>query len=302
VSREGGPSPIGEGAAEGERPSGREVVADPDRVASDDRAFLLGDGIFETIRVYGGTPFRLDAHLARLAGGAATLGIPVPGDLESRIRQLLERADSRWGGPDFEAALRITVSRGRGGGLGGEGAGDPLAALRLVPLSADVAAPPALSAAIAGRLHEEALSAGIKGVAYLERILALRRARERGADEALLRNSRGLLVEGAASNLVALLPGGILVSPGREEGALAGITRGVVLEEARAMGLEVRERGLAPGDLGEVRELLLTSSIREVACVVRVDGSPVGDGRPGPVGRRLQEALRAVAARETGSG
>jgi branched-subunit amino acid aminotransferase/4-amino-4-deoxychorismate lyase len=108
-------------------------------------------------------------------------------------------------------------------------------------------------------------------------------------------------VEGSASNVVAVI-GGAIVSPGRADGALAGITRSVVLEEARRLGRSVEERGVEPAELGTIAELLLTSSVREVVPVVGIDGRPVGEGTPGPIGRELTERYRAVVRKETGYG
>ncbi len=262
---------------------------DPTHIPADDRGFLLGDGLFETVRVYAGVPFRLAAHLERLTRGADRLGIPLPEALDVRIHRFLRTAPP-------EAALRITVSRGPAPDLAGSDDVEPRVALRALPVRRREVV---LTAVLEGRLHEGALSAGIKGLGYLERILALRRARERGADEALLRNTRGEVVEGSVSNLFAVDSAGALVAPGEEEGALPGITRGVVLDQAWRMGMTIDQRGLRPGEIRGIRELFLTSSIRELAPVVQVEGRHVGSGAPGPVYHRLREAFREVVARET---
>ncbi len=266
-----------------------ETRLDPPEIPADDRGFLLGDGLFETVRVYGGVPFRLEAHLNRLVEGAERLGIPLPEALEDRVHRFLR------GGPP-EAALRITVTRGRGGDLAGSDVAGPQVALRALAVRRWDGV---LTAVLEGRLHEGALSARIKGLGYLERILALRRARERDADEALLRNTRGEVVEGSVSNLLAVDSVGAIVAPGEEEGALPGITRDVVLDEAGRLGITIHQRGLRPGEIRGLRELFLTSSIRELAPVVQVEGRRVGSGAPGPVYHRLREAFRNVVARES---
>jgi anthranilate synthase/aminodeoxychorismate synthase-like glutamine amidotransferase len=262
----------------------------PEAVPTDDRAFLLGDGLFETIRVYGGHPFRLEAHLARLAAGAERIGMLLPEDLPRQVARVVAE------GPD-EGALRITASRRPGGDLSGGEPGEARVALRLLPLRTESVSPE-LRAVLAGWLHEEALTATLKTTSYLERIVALRRARERGADEALVRNSRGLIVEGSFSNVIAVTPGGTLIVPGPPEGALPGITAGIVTEEARRLGFPVEERGLKPAELGGLSELILTSSIREVVAVVEVEGRGIGEGRSGPVFQRLRRAFQEVVARE----
>jgi branched-chain amino acid aminotransferase len=274
----------------------RATILDPSVVSAEDRAFLLGDGLFETVGVHGGVAFRLGAHLARLREAAARVGIPAPEGLEARVRRAVPEG--------WDGVLRITVSRGVGGALDGIGTVGPTVALRLapgVPWRAGVwegPEPAGLRAVLEGRLAEGALTAGIKGTAYLERIAALRRARERGVDEALLRDSAGKIVEGTSANLIAVTGRGRLVAPGPAQGVLAGITRAVVLDEARSEGFTVEERALAVGELASIRELLLTSSIRGVAAVVEVEGRPVGEGVIGGAFFQLRNAYRRVVARE----
>lgn len=270
-------------------------------VPSDDRGLLLGDGLFETIRLYGGRPFRLPRHLERLTTGAASVGIPVPHDLADRAAGAL----AAWG--DRDGILRLTLTRGSGWGLAPP---EPPRSRLLVAVRPLVRAPTgrprpapgeALTARVLGRVDERSLVAGLKTIGYLERVQALRLARRSGADEALLRNSLDRIVEGSASNLVAAI-GRTVVSPGPADGALAGITRAVVLEEASRLGWSVEERGLEAAELGALAELLLTSSVREVVPVVEIDGRPVGDGTPGPIGRELTERFQAVVRKETGAG
>lgn len=263
----------------------------PVTLPADDRGFLLGDGLFETLRINAGRPFRLHEHLDRLEAGAELLGIELPSGLEERVLAFVagERGD---------AALRITVARGRAGALSGEDAGPSTVALRLAAVGPRGTSPARLTAALEGWVDERALTSGIKGIGYLERIVALRRARALGADEALLRNSRGDVVEGSASNVVAFTAAGVVVSPGPRDGALPGITRSIVLAEARRMGLAVEERGVGVGEFAELHELLLTSSIREIAVVTHVGGEPVGEGEPGPLADRLWEAFQGVVRSE----
>lgn len=267
-----------------------EVVLDPLTISAEDRAFLLGDGLFETIRVYRGRPFRLSAHLERLERGMDRIGLQLA-EIDF-LRERLGEALSR--GPD-EAALRITVSRGVGGGPAGEGATNPTVAIRVIPVQRQTRA---LHAVLEGWIHEAALTAGLKITGYLERIVALRRARARGAHEALIRNSRGEVVEGSTSNVVGVDRTGVLLAPGAAQGVLSGITLGVVLGAARDAGIVVEERGIRPDEIPALRELFLTSSIRELAPVVEVEGDPVGSGEPGPVFIALRRAFREVVAAE----
>jgi len=271
---------------------------EPGQVGADDRGLLLGDGLFETIRLYRGHPFRLEAHLSRLEKGAHRLGLEVPPDLRARIGALLEGGG---GWRERDGALRVTLTRGPGWGLLPPQDPNPSLLLALRPWPSG--APPLLEveAALFGWLDERALTSGIKGTGYLERIQALRESIRVGAEEALLRNSMGRLVEGAAANLFGVREG-VLLAPGVRDGALAGITRGILLGLAEELGVEVLERGIDPVELPDLTELFLSSTLREVAAVVRVEGVAIGDGRPGPLTSRLREEFRALVDRERGGG
>lgn len=268
------------------------TVLDPPVVSADDRGFLLGDGLFETIRLYRGRPFRLAAHLRRLAEGAGRVGIDWPPDLEGRV----ERSVAGWGGDD--GALRITLTRGGEGGVRPEEGAASRAAIRITPWRAEGRwYEEGLRAHAAGVVASGALTAGLKTLGYLERVQAVRTAVARGGDEALLSDERGALVEGSASNLLVVEEGRVL-APGPAQGALPGITREVVLARLRDDGFEVAERTVPRAEAHAAAEILLTSSLREVVPVVELDGRPVGEGCPGPVFRAAVEGLRARVAAE----
>jgi branched-chain amino acid aminotransferase len=270
------------------------TLLDPPGIPADDRAFLLGDGLFETLRLYRGRPFRLTAHLERLEEGAERLGIPVPGDLRGRVDQALED----WG--DREGALRVTVSRGAGAGLAPAPGREPLAAVQIREWRPEPRWwKEGFRAHLSGRVHAGALTAGIKGIGYLERIQALRDARARGGDEAILLNERGLAMGGSASNLL-VVEGSWVTAPGPGEGALSGITREVVLGVLEGEGYRVREQGVEPEAFSRASEVLLTSSLREVVPVVRVGRDVVGSGAPGQALRIALQGLRKRASSELG--
>lgn len=267
---------------------------EPTLVPADDRGLLLGDGLFETLRLYAGRPFRLERHLLRLEASAEVFGIPVPPELRHRVSKVL----AEWQGRD--AVLRITLTRGSGPGiLPADGAATRLLLWVRALDAAQLLPQGPLSARFFGRIDEEGLVAGHKTLGYLERVQALRLARLAGADEALLRNGRGLLVEGSASNLLAV-QGSTLIAPGRGEGALPGITREALLEIAPELGLAVEERGIPEAELSECSELFLSSSVREVAAVGRVEGAPIGEGQGGPVVRALRARFRERVGAESG--
>jgi branched-chain amino acid aminotransferase len=132
---------------------------------------------------------------------------------------------------------------------------------------------------------------GAKVGNYLASLLALRAAKEAGAHEALVIGSDGTVVEGTTSNVFAV-QGGALLTPPEEAGILPGITRAHLLHAAADIGVPVRFERLTQGELAASAEVFLSSSIREVLPVIRVDSMPVGDGRPGPITRALHAAFR----------
>jgi branched-chain amino acid aminotransferase len=278
----------------------------PARDLCQDRGFLLGDGLFETVRLYRGRPFRLGQHLARLEESANRIRLRVPAGLERRVERALAAANCAGDG-----SLRITLTRGPGSGLlPPDPPGEPTLRIEARPFGPGSPAfadgfggghESGLEARILGRVDETALTAGMKGIGYLERITALLLAREAGAQEALLRNAIGRVVAGSASNLF-LVRDGALWTPRVDDGVLPGITRQVVLELAGELGLGVEMRAPEQVELLCAEEIFLTSSLRELAPVVGVEGRRIGAGRPGPVFHALRTAFRDRVARELGSG
>ncbi|KPK46631.1 MAG: hypothetical protein AMJ77_05620 [Dehalococcoidia bacterium SM23_28_2] len=252
-------------------------------VSALDRGLLYGYGLFETMRSYGGRVFRLEAHYQRLCQGAAVLAIPVPlslEDLKEAVDGVLRRNRVA------DASLRLTLTAGS--------AADATAILFARPLT-DY--PPELyrrgMAAVvsAVRRNETSPLSGVKSLNYLENLLAREDARRRGADEAILLNTRGFVAEGSASN-VFLVQEGRLVTPSLESGVLAGITRQAVLELAAAAGLQTVESQVELSAFQEASEVFLTGSVMEVMPLTRLDGRPLGSGKPGPVTKRLRRLYR----------
>lgn len=259
-----------------------------------DRGFLLGDGLFETMRAYGGRVFRLEAHLARLERGAARIGLALPGDLDKAVLATVQANDLG------EAAIRLTVSRGPSGpGLEPPGGSEvpPTVVVTVRPYRADSALYEHGVRAVtaAARLDERRLTAGLKHTGYLEAILAVRAARAAGADEAVFLDSEGHVAEASASNLFAVT-GGQLWTPPLRCGILPGITRATVIDLASGLGLQVQEEPLPPPGLAAADEAFLTSSLREIVPLVALDGVPIGPARrPGPSTRRVLQAYRDLA-------
>jgi 4-amino-4-deoxychorismate lyase len=275
--------------------SGRGVVSvDEPVVHADDEALLRGRAAFETTRVYGRRPFRLDDHLARLAGSAARIGLPqVDVDvLDALARDALEAAAQ----PD--AVLRIYWLAGR------EGAGEPRALALVSSLPPDLEARRERGARLISlplgldpdlRAFAPWLLGGVKSTSYAVNMAAEAEARRRGADDAVFLARGDIVLEGPVTN-VWWRRGDVLHTPALELGILAGVTRATLIEEASGLGVEVREGAFPLDHLAAADEAFTSSSVREVMPVVELDGRAVGDRVPGEIARRLQAALRTRAS------
>jgi branched-chain amino acid aminotransferase len=266
------------------------------RVSVFDRGFLYGDSAFEVMRTYGRRAFRERDHLERLQRSCERLLLPVtsgPAEWSVTVKRAVEASNLP------ECNVRVMVTRGVGPmGLDLSEARSPAVfcfALPLHPLPAEVYENGvAVGLSHAARATDGTRAVGAKTSNYLGSVLALHEVKRTGAHEAIIVGPNGEIVEGATSN-VFLVRGGELATPPIEAGILAGITRKTVLELAERLGLKVQETQLHPHDLYRADEIFLTSTVREIVPVVRVDDLTVADGRPGPCARRLLEAYRAQA-------
>jgi branched-chain amino acid aminotransferase len=279
---------------------GQLVPPERAQVSVFDRGFLYGDSVFESLRSYHGAPFALDEHLVRLKRSAERVAIALPVGLDT-LRNEMHHALRVHGSPDSYLRLTLTRGTGRALGLDPELAEEPLRVLLVTAL-----APPAAEMyehGIAAVTHRAERSSDAAGVAdakignYLMAVLAMRAARALGAREALIEDRDGHVLEGAASNLFAVIAGKLVTAP-ESAAILPGITRGHVLELARAAGIAVELRALAKSELASAQEVFVCSSIRELVPVISIDGRLVGNGTPGPTSREL---LRAYRRRATAS-
>ena len=268
-------------------------------VSANDRGLLLGDGVFETLRAYGGTVFRLGAHLARLRDSAEFLRLPFghsDEEIESAIAELLRRNDC----PD--AYVRVTVTRGTGAkGLRLDGDVTPTVLIQARTLQEY---PPELYRhgvrLIVSKLSQNSGSPlpRHKTLSYLLYLLARQEAVDASAHGAILLNEKGQVTEEAAANLF-LVRGGEIVTPPVHCGLLPGITRAAVVELAGAHGIPLHERSAAAGELFESDEVFLTNTLMEVLPVRSVDRRPVGTRTPGPVTERIRALYRQAVRDET---
>ena len=258
------------------------VPAGAAAVSPVDHAVIVGDGVFETLKVVNGVPFALTRHLGRLKRSADGLGLPEPDDA------LVRTAVAETLTADPEAGrLRITWSSGPGP-LGSDRGGGP--GTLLVASSPGTVWPEAVQVHLCEwTRNERGALTGLKTTSYAENVRALEAAHRRGASEALLANTQGRLCEGTGTN-VFLVIDGVLVTPPLSSGCLAGITRELVLELA-----EVVERDVDPGEFAVASEAFLTSSTREVGAISAIDDTVLPEA-PGPVTAGLVAAFAALVA------
>jgi branched-chain amino acid aminotransferase len=282
---------------------GRPMSPETAKVSVFDRGFLYGDSVFETLRTYGGRPFALDRHLARLARSAERVFIELPVSVEQLGREV---QSAIVGAGNAESFVRLTVTRGVGETLGLD-PGLARHATRVVIVTPLTSPPPqtylegvAVVSYRTERVTDHSVAAGAKIGNYLTAVLATRAARAAGAYEALIVDGRGCVVEGATSNVFAVLGDGTLLTPPEEDGILLGITRETLLELAIEQKLSVRYESLPLEELAASAEVFVCSSIREVVPVVRIDGRRVGGGRPGPHTLRLLTAFREKCLKSVG--
>ena len=269
---------------------GARVPADAPSVSAVDHGVTVGDGAFETVKIEGGVPFAVTRHLRRLDRTTAGLGLP----RADHDRILAGIASVLAGEPIGFGRLRFTVTGGHGP-LGSDRHDSDLthivtavAHARPEPHGAVVTVP--------WVRNERAATAGLKTTSYAENVIALAHAKERGALEAVLGNTRGELCEATGSNVFVVVDG-VLRTPPLDSGCLAGITRELLLEWSRDAGIEVVEQALPLDVLARADEVFLTSSIKDVFPVSAVDGRALP--APGPVTGLARKVWAAGAAAGT---
>jgi branched-chain amino acid aminotransferase len=252
-------------------------------VSAFDHGLTVGDGVFETMRVYRGTPFALRRHLDRLARSAAGLGLPLPArtEVERACAEVVAAAALA------EARLRLTVTGGPGPLGSPRGAGPPTLVAAVAPLAP--VSPAAAVALAPWPRNERGPLSGLKTTSYAENVVLLAWAWERGAEEAIVADTRGRLCEGTGAN-VFVVHDGRLRTPALDSGCLAGVTRELVLG-----CVDAKEADLSPDDLVTADEAFLTSSTREVQPIGEVDGRALPSA-PGPLTAQAAAAFRALVA------
>ena len=267
-----------------------------------DRGFLFGDSVYETVGTNHGRVVFFDDHLDRLARSAERIYLRLPprDEIVQAVWETLAAAENP------ESRIRIMVTRGDGtADLDPAAAGQPRLVVIVQPLGGP--SPEVLERGAeveivsVTRNSPRAIDPAVKSGNYLNNVLAMGEARRRrpSAHEAILCAANGGVAEGATSNVFAVVAGQVR-TPALEVGILDGVTRGKVLASARTNGILCYEVPfMSPDELRQADEAFLTSSVRGVLPVTRVDGQALGDGKPGPVTRRLMVLYRELVEAQT---
>ncbi len=260
-----------------------------------DLGFVFGASVYETLRTYGGRPFLLDKHLARLRYSAESLKITpdlTDNEMVSRISETMAAANNP------ESLIRIILSAGVGViDYGEDAAPKPTLVILVKPLPEDWERTPEEVMRVAlvdvVRNHPRSVNPRIKSSNLLNNLLATREARSKGAEEAIMLNYRGEVAEGALTN-VFIVKDRVVKTPTLETTVLAGITRGLALELAKQKGFETEECVILPDELFQADEAFLTGTTKEVIPIVAVNDCVIGNGTPGPVTMTLFNAYREM--------
>jgi branched-chain amino acid aminotransferase len=277
---------------------GRFVPREEAKLSVFDHGFLYGDGVFEGIRAYNGRVFRLREHLDRLYDSARTIDLHVPVSKEEMgeiILETLRKNNLRNG------YIRPIVTRGVGD-LGLDPRKCPKASVIVIAIE---------WGAMYGDLYEKGLKAitvsvrrnpadalppNVKSLNYLNNIFGKIEANYKGGDEAIFFDTNGYISEGSGDNIFIVKNGTVCTPPTLNN--LRGITRAVVIEIARSLGITVVEQNLGYYDMYAADEVFVTGTAAEVAPIVLIDGRTIGSGKPGPVTRQLMVAFHTVTETE----
>ncbi|QGJ71660.1 Branched-chain-amino-acid aminotransferase [Planctomycetales bacterium 10988] len=282
--------------------SGEYVAKEDAKVSVYDHGFLYGDGVFEGMRSYGGTVFRLDAHLDRLWESAKAIWLEIPISKEEMVKAVYETLEIN----DLQNAyIRLIITRGAGT-LGLDP--DLCSNSQVIIIADSVKLYPEefyqngleIITAATIRNHSAALSPRIKSLNYLNNILAKIEAIQAGKIEALMLNTKGEVAECTGDNIF-IVKNDQLLTPPLEAGILDGITRQAVMELGEKVGLTVREIPLTRHDIFVADESFLTGTAAEIIPVVKLDLRVIGDGTPGKKTLEMLELFGEMTQGETAS-
>ena len=266
------------------------------KVSVFDHGLLYGDGVFEGIRSYNGRVFKLDEHLDRLYDSAKSIMLQIPIPIETMQEKVLETLRLNH---LTEAYIRLLVARGVGD-LGLDPDKCPKPSIIIIADKITLYPPKyyeqglEIVTASVRRNYAEAINPRIKSLNYLNNILAKIEGKQAGAEEVLMLNAEGYVVECSGDNIF-WVKNEVLVTPPVHIGILEGVTRNSVIDLAREARMQVEERVFTRHDLYIADEIFLTGTAAEVIPVVKVDQRVIGDGQPGKVTEKLIAAFRQLA-------
>ena len=281
--------------------NGKLVPKEEAAVSVFDHGLLYGDGVFEGIRFYGGRVFRLEEHIERLYKSARAIALDIAMTPDEMARAVVQTIAANG---LTDGYVRLVVTRGEGSlGLSPRSCPKPTIFIiaSTITLYPDEMYKNGLKLVTCAtrRIAHGALSPMVKSLNYLNNIMAKIEAEQAGAGEGLMLNEQGYVAECTGDNVFVIRDGRI-VTPPIAAGALAGVTRAVVFELARELGIEIREENITRYDIYTADECFLTGTAAEIIPAVELDARPVHDGKPGPVTLRLTEMFRELT-RTTGT-
>ncbi len=268
------------------------------KVSVFDHGVLYGDGVFEGLRAYNGRVFRLDEHLKRLEDSARAIRLDLPMTRDEMAAAIDETLKAN--GLD-EGYIRLAVTRGIGVlGISPTRTANPAvfiiaSQIELYPEEFYETGMAAISSSVI-RNHPNAISPRIKGLSYLNNILAKIEALDAGVYECIMFNHLGHVAECSADNIF-LVRAGVVQTPPTAAGILEGITRNAVIALLGQQNQPCREMDLTRHDLYVADECFLTGTAAEVIPVTRIDDRPIGDGKPGPITKQLIGDFRQLVRR-----
>ena len=261
-----------------------------------DHGLLYGDGVFEGIRAYNGIVFHLREHIERMFEGLRLTRINIPLTKQELMDAVLETLRKN---NLMDAYIRLVVTRGRGN-LGLDPRSSPKPSIIIMtepvaPAHGKEAREKGITAIISSYRRDmvDGTSHELKSLNYIQSVLAKFQAIDAGTDEVVMLDHRGMVSEFHGSNLF-LIKHGTVYTPTSAAGILHGITRSRVLKLAEELGYDVHERDITPYELLNADEVFLTGTLAEVVPVIRIQGVPIGDGKPGPVTKEIIKGFQRM--------
>jgi branched-chain amino acid aminotransferase len=276
--------------------NGNITTAENARIPVLDHGFLFGDNVYEAFRTYDRKVFLFLRHFRRLQYSAQGIHLTLPWSTDrfrAEIARTIQMADF-----PGECKVRLIVTRGVGDIIAdADSCSDPTVVIMVAPLPdfPTQMYKDGVEMIVASSVARGGMVADFKTGNLMHQVLATRETKARGVHDAILLTIDGYLSDGIACNIY-MIQGSTLKTPGRDASIIEGITKGVVLDKARALGMEVVQGLFRPEEIHRSNEMFLTSTYREVVPVVRVDGRPIGDGKAGAWTHRIFDAYHSAVA------